>query len=49
MDRPGPRPYTVTRPRVRASDGPGEMSVPAYELFTGTEVVGRMATEQAGV
>ena len=47
----GGRRVPVTRPRVRASDGSGEVPVPAYELFTGTELLGRMAMERmlAGV
>ncbi len=34
------------RPRVRAADGSGEVPVPAYELFNGTELLGRMAMER---
>ena len=47
----GGRRVPVTRPRVRAVDGTGEVSVPAYELFTSTELLGRMAMERmlAGV
>ena len=47
----GGRRVPVTRPRVRAADGTGELAVPAYELFTGTELLGRMALERmlAGV
>jgi putative transposase len=41
----GGRRVPVTRPRMRASDGTGEVSVPSYELFSGTEVLGRMAME----
>jgi transposase-like protein len=36
----------VTRPRMRALDGSGELAVPAYELFSDTEVLGRMAMER---
>ena len=36
----------MDRPRVRTVDGSGEVPVPAYELFTGTEVLGRMAMER---
>jgi putative transposase len=36
----------VTRPRVRAADGSGELPVPAYELFNGTELLGRLAMER---
>ena len=41
----------MTRPRVRAADGTGELPVPAYELFTSTEMLGKMAMERmlAGV
>ena len=47
----GGRRVPVTRPRVRAVDGSGELPVPAYELFTGTELLGKMAMERmlAGV
>jgi transposase-like protein len=47
----GGRRVPVTRPRVRAVDGSGELPVPAYELFSGTELLGRMAMERmlAGV
>jgi putative transposase len=42
----GGRRVAVTRPRVRAADGSGELSVPSYELFTSTEVLGTMALEK---
>ena len=42
----GGRRVPATRPRMRASDGTGEVSVPSYELFSGTEVLGRMAMER---
>jgi len=42
----GGRRVPVRRPRVRAADGSGELPVPAYELFAGTEVLGRMAMER---
>ena len=47
----GGRRVPVCRPRIRASDGSGELPVPAYELFTSTELLGRMAMERmlAGV
>ena len=47
----GGRRVPVERPRVRAVDGTGEVPVPAYELFNGTELLGRMAMERmlAGV
>jgi len=47
----GGRRLSVSRPRVRAVDGTGELPVPAYELFSSTELLGRMALERmlAGV
>jgi putative transposase len=42
----GGRRVAVTRPRVRAADGSGELSVPSYELFTSTEILGKMALEK---
>jgi putative transposase len=42
----GGRRVAVIRPRVRAADGSGELSVPSYELFTSTEVLGTMALEK---
>jgi transposase-like protein len=42
----GGRRVPVVRPRMRAVDGSGELPVPAYELFSGTEVMGRMAMER---
>jgi hypothetical protein len=42
----GGRRVPVRRPRVRAADGSGELPVPAYELFAGTEVLGRLAMER---
>jgi putative transposase len=42
----GGRRVAVRRPRVRAADGSGEVVVPSYELFAGTEVLGRMAMER---
>src|SRR3954471_5363647 len=42
----GGRRVPVTRPRIRAADGSGELPVPAYELFSSTEVLGRMALER---
>ncbi|MGH3470491.1 MAG: IS256 family transposase [Nocardioidaceae bacterium] len=42
----GGRRVPVTRPRVRASDGTGELPVPAYALFNGTELLGKMAMEK---
>src|SRR4051812_59627 len=47
----GGRRVPITRPRARGTDGTGELPVPAYELFNGTELLGRMAMERmlAGV
>jgi transposase-like protein len=42
----GGRRVPVARPRMRASDGCGELPVPAYELFSRTEVLGRMAMQR---
>src|SRR4051794_41332045 len=39
----GGRRVPVSRPRVRAADGTGELPVPTYELFTRTEILGAMA------
>ena len=38
----GGRRVGVARPRMRATDG-GEVPVPAYELFSSSEILGRMA------
>jgi len=42
----GGRRVPVQRPRVRAVDGSGELAVPAYELFSATELLGRLAMEK---
>jgi putative transposase len=42
----GGRRVPVERPRVRAVDGSGELPVPTYELFRGTEILGRMALDR---
>jgi putative transposase len=42
----GGRRVPISRPRMRAVDGSGEVPVPSYELFAGTEVLGRMAMER---
>jgi putative transposase len=42
----GGRRVAVTRPRMRATDGSGELPVPAYELFSGTEVLGQTAMQR---
>jgi len=47
----GGRRVPITRPRVRGTNGTGELAVPAYELFNSTELLGKMAMERmlAGV
>ena len=42
----GGRRVSITRPRVRAADGAGELPVACYELFSSTEILGRMAMEK---
>jgi hypothetical protein len=42
----GGRRVPVTRPRVRAADGAGELPIASYELFTSTEILGKMAMEK---
>jgi putative transposase len=42
----GGRRIPVQRPRVRTVDGSGELPVAAYELFSQTEVLGRLALER---
>jgi len=42
----GGRRVAVTRPRVRAADGSGELPIASYELFTSTEMLGKMAMEK---
>jgi putative transposase len=42
----GGRRLRVTRPRVRAADGSGELQLPSYDLFSSTEILGRMALEK---
>jgi putative transposase len=42
----GGRRVPITRPRVRATDGAGELPVASYELFSSTEILGRMAMEK---
>jgi putative transposase len=42
----GRRRMPVSRPRVRAADGSGELPVPTYELFSSTELLGAMALER---
>jgi len=42
----GGRRVPVTRPRVRADDGPGELHLPSYDPFSSTEILGRLALEK---
>ena len=42
----GGRRVPVRRPRVRAVDGSGEVAVGSYEMFNGTELLGKMAMEK---
>jgi putative transposase len=42
----GGRRIPVTRPRVRAADGSAELHLPSYDLFSSTEVLGRLAMEK---
>jgi putative transposase len=45
----GGRRVPVRRPRMRTADGAAELPVPSYELFSSTEILGRMAMgEDAG-
>lgn len=42
----GGRRVPVERPRMRTVDGSGEVPAPSYEVFNGTEILGRMALER---
>jgi putative transposase len=42
----GGRRVRVTRPRVRAADGSGELRLPSYDLFSSAEILGQMALEK---
>jgi putative transposase len=42
----GGRRLAVQRPRVGAADGSGELPVAAYELFSSTELLGRLALKR---
>jgi putative transposase len=42
----GGRRVPVRRPRVRATDGSGELALPAYAHFSSTELLGRLAMEK---
>lgn len=39
----GGRRLPIRRPRVRTADGTGEIAIPAYELFSSTEILDEMA------
>lgn len=42
----GGRRVPIRRPRVRSADGTAELPVPSYQLFSSTEILGRMAMER---
>jgi putative transposase len=42
----GGRRVAVSRPRVRAADGSGELRLPSYDLFSSTEILSRLAMEK---
>ncbi len=42
----GGRRVPVSRPRVRAVDGSGELAIASYGLFSSTEILGKMAMEK---
>src|SRR5271170_7372821 len=42
----GGRRLPVSRPRVRAADGSGELHLPSYDLFSSTEILGQLALEK---
>ena len=42
----GGRRLAVTRPRVRAADGSGELHLASYDLFCSTEMLGQLALEK---
>ncbi len=42
----GGRRLAVTRPRVRAADGSGELHLASYDLFSSTEILGQLALEK---
>jgi putative transposase len=42
----GGRRVPVTRPRVRAVDGSGELHLPSYDLFSSADILGQMALER---
>jgi len=42
----GGRRLAVTRPRVRAADGAGELHLASYDVFSSTEILGQLALEK---
>ena len=42
----GGRRVPIRRPRVRTADGSAEVAVPAYELFSSTDLLGQMALDR---
>ena len=42
----GGRRVTIRRPRVRTSDGSGEVRIATYDAFSSTELLGRLAMEK---
>ena len=42
----GGRRVAITRPQVRAAGGSGELPIASYELFSSTEILGKMAMEK---
>ena len=42
----GGRRVPITRPRVRSADESGELPIGSYELFSSTEILGKMAMEK---
>jgi putative transposase len=42
----GGRRVAVTRPRVRAAGGSGELHLPSYDLFSSTEILSQLAMEK---
>ena len=42
----GGRRVPVRRPRMRTADGAAEVPVPSYELFSQTEILGRLAMQK---
>lgn len=42
----GGRRVPVTRPRVRTADAAGELPIASYELFSSTEILGKLAMEK---